>query len=273
MGSLKKGIYLQAYILLQYVFLNIRDYKKWRIKVNTQQISENITIYEPQKWQQAREIKGVLFDMDGLILDTEKLYSRFWQEAANVLGYPMTKEQALGMRSLNRETGAARLQSYFDKPISYEEVRNKRIELMEAFVEKEGVEVKPGIQELLSYLKKKGIRTAVATSSPIERTEKYLASVGLEGAFDKLISGYMVKKGKPAPDIYILAASKLGLMPQECLALEDSPAGLLAAGRAGCYPVMIPDQDEPTPETEALLFAKVKRLDHVITILEWFSKG
>lgn len=85
-----------------------------------------------------QQIKGILFDMDGLILDTEKLYCRFWQEAARILGYPMTMEQALGMRSLNRHAGEAKLKSYFGEGISYTEVREKRIELMDAFVEKRG---------------------------------------------------------------------------------------------------------------------------------------
>lgn len=240
--------------------------------MNIEQIAEGISVYDLEKWGKNICIKGLLFDMDGLILDTEKLYTRFWQEAANALGYPMTKEQAMGLRSLNREFGAAKMQSYFDKTVDYEAVRKKRIEMMDAFIEKEGVEAKPGVHELLTFLKENGIKTAIATSSPIERTEKYLESVGLTGAFDKLISGYMVQKGKPEPDIYILAATELGLVPNECLALEDSPTGLLSANRAGCYPVMIPDQDLPTPETEALLFAKADSLEKIIILLKWMEK-
>lgn len=239
--------------------------------MNIEQITEGVLVYDLPKWGKDIHIKGILFDMDGVILDTEKLYTRFWQEAANALGYPMTKEQAMGLRSLNREFGAAKMQSYFDVPVNYEEVRNKRIELMNAFIEKEGVELKSGIKELLSYLKEKGIKTAIATSSPIERTEKYLASVGLTGAFDKLISGYMVQKGKPEPDIYELAAREIGLLPQECLAIEDSPSGLLSANRAGCCPVMVPDQDMPTPETEALLFAKADSLEKIVFLLKWME--
>ena len=110
--------------------------------MNTEQITEGLIIYDLPKWGENIRIKGILFDMDGVILDTEKLYTRFWQEAANALGYPMTKEQAMGLRSLNREFGAAKMQSYFDVPVNYEEVRNKRIELMNAFIEKEGVEPK-----------------------------------------------------------------------------------------------------------------------------------
>ena len=239
--------------------------------MNIEKFADGITLYQPEMWNKKTKIKGILFDMDGLILDTEKLYTRFWMEAANALGYPMTREQALGMRSLSREFGAAKLQSYFDKPVNYEAVKQKRIELMNAFIEKEGVEAKPGVFELMAYLKEKGIKTAIATSSPLERTEKYLASVGLADAFDKLISGYMVKKGKPEPDIYQFAAKELGLGPGECLALEDSPSGILSASRAGCFPVMVPDQDEPTEETQKLMFAKADRLDRVINLLGWFE--
>lgn len=213
-------------------------------------------------------ITAVLFDMDGLVLDTEKLYTRFWQEAANALGYPMTKEQALGMRSLNRGVGLAKMQSYFGPEVDYDKIRNKRIELMDAFVEQEGVTLKPGIHELLAYLKEHGIKTAIATSSPLERTLLYLGSVGLEQSFDELVSGYMVEKGKPEPDIYLYAAEKLGVKPSECMVLEDSPAGILAAYRAGCLPVMVPDQDKPDKETKAMLYALAENLLAVISLLE-----
>ena len=213
-------------------------------------------------------ITAVLFDMDGVVLDTEKLYTRFWQEAANLLGYPMTKEQALGMRSLNRGAGLAKMQSYFGPDVDYDKIREKRIELMDAFVAEEGVDLKPGVHELLAYLKEKGIKTAIATSSPLERTLLYLTSVGLQDSFDELVSGYMVEKGKPEPDIFLYAAKKLGIEPEYCMVLEDSPAGILAAHRAGCKPVLVPDQDEPDCETMALLYAKAERLDKVKDLID-----
>lgn len=213
-------------------------------------------------------ITAILFDMDGLVLDTEKLYTRFWQEAAIASGFPMTKEQALGMRSLNRDAGRARLQAYFGKTADYDAIRVKRIELMDVFVEKEGITAKPGIRELLDYLKEHGIKTAIATSSPIERTVEYLTSVGLCQSFDELVSGYMVAHGKPEPDIYLYAAEKLSVKPENCMVLEDSPAGILAAHRAGCLPVMIPDQDEPDAETRKLLYARAENLRAVISLLE-----
>ncbi len=211
-------------------------------------------------------IKGVLFDMDGVILDTEKLYTRFWVEAAQSLGYQMTYEMALGMRSLSRQAGERQLKAYLGEEVDYHEVRETRICIMEAFIEENGVELKPGIHELLAFLKEYGIKTSIATSSPLDRTKKYLSQVGLVDAFDALVSGHMVEHGKPEPDIYLYAASNLGLKPEECLVLEDSPTGILAAYRAGCVPVMVPDQDEPDDSTKKNMYGVVKNLNTIIEI-------
>jgi len=205
-------------------------------------------------------VKGVLFDMDGIVLDTEKLYTRFWQEAAQFYGYPMTYEMGLGMRSLSKEAGERQLKEYLGKDIDYHQIRNKRIEMMNLFIQENGVEIKSGIHELLTFLKEKGIKTAIATSSPLDRAEKYLSQVGLLDKFDEIVSGHMVEHGKPAPDVYIYAASKLGLHPEACMVLEDSPTGLLAANRAGCIPVMIPDQDQPNEEVKKLVYAVAENL-------------
>ena len=123
-------------------------------------------------------------------------------------------------------------------------------------------------EELLAYLKECRIKTAIATSSPIERTVLYLTSVGLQNSFDELVSGYMVEKGKQEPDIYLYAAERLGVKPENCMVLEDSPAGILAAHRAGCIPVMVPDQDKPEEETKAMLYAEADTLLEVISLLK-----
>ena len=111
----------------------------------------NYGIYRPE--QRKKPVKGVLFDMDGVVLDTEKLYCRFWMEAAHALGYPMTVEQALGMRSLNAQAGQKKLESYFGPGVSREIMKDKRIALMDAYVNVHGVDPKPGISELLDELK------------------------------------------------------------------------------------------------------------------------
>ena len=225
-----------------------------------------VTMYHPQ-WKKT-EIRGVLFDMDGLVLDTEKLYTRFWMESARDLGYPMTFQQALGLRSLNRNAGQEKLNEYFGEGISYNAVRNHRIELMDAHIEKYGIEVKPGIFELMDYLQSAGIASAITSSSPMENIRRHLSAHNLLHRFDKLCSGYDVPNGKPAPDIYLHGAASLNLKPEECLALEDSPTGILSGFRAGCLSVMIPDQDQPDAQTEALLYAKADSLHDVISLLK-----
>ena len=226
-----------------------------------------VSYCNPQ-WGASRPIRGILFDMDGLVLDSEALFTRFWREAANALGYPMTPEQSLGMRSLGKKLGQPYLESLFGSGIDYSTVRAKRIELMDAYVAQHGIAPKPGIYELLDYMDANGIPGAITSSSPMEFIEKHLSAVKLLHRFQKLCSGHSIPNGKPAPDIYLLGASELNLKPEECLALEDSPTGILSAYRAGCLPVMIPDLDQPGTETQRLLYAKADSLTDVIALLK-----
>lgn len=226
-----------------------------------------IHYYNPE-WGVHRPIRGILFDMDGLVLDSEVLYTRFWREAAAKLGYPMTVGQSLGMRSLGKDLGQPYLEKLFGPTVDYTTMRSKRIELMHVYVEEHGIPPKPGIFELLDYMEENGIAAAITSSSPMEFIEKHLSSVNLLHRFRKLCSGHQVPNTKPAPDIYLLGARELGLRPEECLALEDSPTGILSAYRAGCLPVMIPDLDQPGEETQKLLFAKADSLADIIDILK-----
>ena len=205
--------------------------------------------------------------MDGLVLDSEALYTRFWREAANALGFPMTVEQSLGMRSLGKKLGQPYLESLFGPGIDYMSLRAKRIELMDAYVEEHGIAPKPGIYELLDFMDANSIPGAITSSSPMEFIERHLSNANLLHRFQKLCSGHAIPNGKPAPDIYLLGAKELGLKPEECLALEDSPTGILSAYRAGCLPVMIPDLDQPNAETQTLLYAKADSLKDIVDIL------
>ncbi len=213
-------------------------------------------------------IRGVLFDMDGLVLDTEKLYTRFWTEACHFYGYPMTREQALQMRAANSHVGEANLHRFFGPDIDYKTIRSKRIELMDAFIAENGVEPKPGIFALMDYLESQGIPAAICSSSPQDRIRAHLSSLGLYHRFAAICSGYDVPWGKPAPDIYLHGAASLGLDPKNCLALEDAPLGIESAFRANCIPVMIPDQDSPDEKTKAMLYARADSLADIVELLK-----
>lgn len=213
-------------------------------------------------------LQGVIFDMDGLMLDTEKLLVRFWCEAAKEMGYPMEKHHVLSIRSLAPKYAVPKLQEYFGPSFDYPKVREKRMELMNAYIETYGIEKKPGVEELLIYLKEQGYKTAVATATDMERTQKYLKKVNLLSYFDKIVCACMVENGKPEPDIYIRAAQELSLPTKNCIALEDSPNGIMSAYRAGCMPVMVPDLDQPSEETKKMLFGLEENLLQVIDFIK-----
>lgn len=213
------------------------------------------------------KIKGVIFDMDGLMFDTEKLLTCFWIKAAEKYGYEMKREHVLGIRSLAAKFAEPKLKKIFGDDFDYRSIRAERINLMNDYIEKNSVEKKKGLDELLDYLKGK-YRIAVATATDYYRTEMYLKKAEVFDFFDKIICGPMVENGKPEPDIYFMACKKLKLKPEECIALEDSPNGILSAFRAGCHPVMIPDLSEPDENTRKMLYAELKDLSEVIGILK-----
>ena len=220
------------------------------------------------KPDQKTEIRGVLFDLDGVVIDTEKLYTRFWMEASRELGHPMTFAQALQMRSLGSRESQEKLDSFFGAAVlPYAELRARRIELMEAFIAEHGVEEKRGIRELLAHLKEKKIPCAITSSSSVPLIRRHLGNLGLLDGFTALCSGKDVPHGKPAPDIYLHGAATLGVAPEHCLAIEDSPAGIESAWRAGCMAVIVPDQDQPGDEVLSRAFAKADSLLDVMELI------
>lgn len=218
------------------------------------------------------KIKGVISDMDGVILDSEKLYVRFWCEAAQFYGYPMQKAHALSIRSMARVLAAERLRGYFGADFDYHAVHDKRVELMDKYIDENGIEAKPFAKELLQYLKACGFKVALATATGLERTQVYLERVGLYEYFDEIVCASMVNCGKPKPYIYLAAAERLGLRAEECVALEDSPNGIISASSAGCKTVMVTDLDKPTKDILPLLFAVADNLDEVLKLIKNLDK-
>jgi DNA helicase-2/ATP-dependent DNA helicase PcrA len=214
-----------------------------------------------------KTIKAVLFDLDGTLIDTEKYYRVCWPKALAHFGYEMTDEQALSLRSLGQPFAPAYLKEMFDDSnLDYPAIRAYRKQLMEKALEENGIEIKPGAIELLNFLRKNGIVTAVATATDMERATRYLKQIGLYDYFDRVISATMVKEGKPSPDIYRYACEQLGVAPKECMAVEDSPNGILSAHRAHCVVVMVPDQTEPDGQLREMLFARVDVLTDIMNL-------
>lgn len=212
--------------------------------------------------------KTIFFDMDGTILDTEKHYRRLWVEAARQMGYNMTDEQALSLRSLGRPYAPVRINGFFDDDEAYGKIRARRMELMAEVLQKEGIELKPYAQETLSELQKRGHRLVITTATDESRTEKYLREVGLREYFDTIVCATMIENGKPSPDIYLYAAEQVDLKPEDTYAVEDSPNGVISAYRAGCKTIMIPDQTQPDDELMKCVYKKCDNLKELLVIDE-----
>lgn len=195
-----------------------------------------------------KEIKAALFDMDGLLIDSEKVYRDCWIQAARELGYAFDEEKALTLRSLDKTLANELFIGWFSDKTAYERVKARRKEIMNEKIRQEPLQGKPGARRLICELEKHGIKSAVVTASPQKRAQMHLESVGLNGLFETIITTEDVKKGKPFPDVYLYAAGELGVKPEDCLAFEDSPNGVKSAHDAGCRTVMIPDLTPPAEE-------------------------
>lgn len=212
-------------------------------------------------------IKAVIFDMDGIILDTETLLVKYWCQAAREFGFPMERRHALELRSLAGEYADPLLKKYFGEDFDYKTVRERRKQLMNSDIEKNGLKLKKGVNEILDYLDTTELKRAIATATDVERATQYLKLIGIYDRFSDICCGPMVKHGKPAPDIYLMAAEQLGLDPKECIAVEDSPNGITSAYRAGMHPIMIPDLTQPDEELKKMLFKQCKDLTELPKIL------
>ncbi len=214
-----------------------------------------------------KEIKAVLFDLDGTLTDTEKYYQEAWPKALRHFGYEVEDDFALQLRSLGRPFAPLRFKEIFGQDFDYTAVRQYRKELVEELIKQHGIPLKPGAREILSWLRERGVLTALVTANNYGRAERYLKKIDLFDCFDRIICANMVEQGKPAPDIYAFACSELGIDPKETFAVEDSPNGVTSAYLAGCNVIMVPDLTEPDEELSKKLY---RRLDSLLDIKSLF---
>lgn len=193
--------------------------------------------------------KGVIFDMDGVLFDTERMYQQTWKEIADERNIRLAEDFLFAISGTNG--------TYMKKVIeTYYQVQDGSTiieECMERMRKKLSVHVplKEGVHEILSYLKKQNLLLTVASSSSRIQIEENLMRSGIREYFTDITSGAEVAHGKPAPDIFQRAAEKIGCKPEECFVFEDSENGVKAGSAAGCTTIMIPDLIEPTPELRA----------------------
>lgn len=194
-------------------------------------------------------IKAVLFDMDGTVFDTERIYREAWFYAAEEIGFQGDMNEVMQIIFGVSESDIGK---YFYRThgndFPYEKMLSIRAARIAQRIEKEGVPFKPGVPEVFSRLREKGIRSALVTSAPAFRVTDFLKRSGLDTCFSAVITGERVIKSKPSPDIFLLAAKELGLAPEECMVVEDSHNGVKAGYNAGMQVAMIPDLQSFTDE-------------------------
>ena len=206
------------------------------------------------------DIKAVIFDLDGTLIDTERFYRYAWPKAMKDLGYEMTEEQYLHMRSLGRPYSLEQFKAWYGEDFDYEQARRQRKIYFDECVAAEGIPRKKGAVEVLTYLGKQGVITAIATATDLDRAVEYLKAAGLYDYFTRVISAREVAVGKPSPDVYLYACRELGLDPANVIAVEDAPNGILSAYRAGCRVIMVPDQSPCEESLRPMLWACLENL-------------
>lgn len=204
-------------------------------------------------------MRGAIFDMDGLLIDSEKLWQGMWHTMAEEHGITLPASFAGDICGTGGAQTREVLRQYFycDDPEPLICECTERVYRLEA----EGVPLKPGAKNILAGMHAAGYRIAVASSSPMDMIRKNLEKNGVAEYFNMFISGQEVRNGKPAPDIFLLAAERLGVPPEECYVFEDSRNGIEAGWRAGCRSVMVPDLVQPTDETRRMSFCICRDLD------------
>ena len=218
------------------------------------------------------KIQAVLFDMDGLMLDTERLTISAWDWTGEQMGFGPLGHLVFKTLGMNRKGSEEVFRREFGDRLTWEQLSEPTNRYFHEYFAKQGVPVKDGLFPLLAYLKEKGYRRCVVTSTSEKTARAELEQAGILPWFDGMVCGNMVTHGKPAPDIYLLAAERMGLEPAHCLALEDSPNGIRSAFAAGVNPVVIPDLVEPDEEILGKAVARLQSLAEVSALLEKLEK-
>ena len=211
---------------------------------------------------------AAIFDLDGLMLDTETVSYEAWKRAMAEYGLVLDDKTYHKIIGLVVEDMRDIFCGTYGSDFPLEKINEKRIEYMHQHYDKYGIGIKDGLFQLLDFLDEKGLHKAVATSSCSLTAKRKLTQSNLLSRFDCIVCGDDVEKGKPAPDIFLAAAEKLNTPPPNCIVFEDSENGVIAADRAGMTVIMIPDVKQPNEQVASLAHKIFSSLSQVIPYLE-----
>ena len=196
--------------------------------------------------------KVVVFDMDGVIIDSERLIIRCWEQVAPTYGMENVRDMCARCIGINRRETNRMFQEHYGSHLDIEKIRGEMEALFRKECEEHGVPPKPYARELLDYLKGHGYQLGLASSTDQRIIRQELGQIGLLDYFTVVVGGDMVQRGKPQPDIFLQACQQLGAVPEETYVVEDSMNGIRAAYAAGTIPLMVPDLLTPPEEIRAM---------------------
>ena len=206
------------------------------------------------------QLQAVIFDMDGVIFDSERLVIECWETIAKKYNIPDIVEICMRVQGNNREETGKRFREKYGNDFPYEAYKKEVSALFRHLYGGGRLPLKPGVAEILAELKRGDIPLALASSTRTDIVKLELDEARLLQYFDAVLGGDMVSRSKPEPDIFLAAAEAVGAVPANCYVLEDSFNGIRAAYRAGMHPVMVPDMQQPTDEIRRLAEAVVENL-------------
>ena len=211
--------------------------------------------------------KAVIFDMDGVIFDTEKVYLDIWIEVFEKYGYKMTKELYVNVMGTGRKNVIKTFLENFGDDLPIEKMYEEKDNQLFYIIENQGIPLKEGVKELFSMLKEKNYKIALATSAKRERVEKQIKDKWLKESFDAIVCGDD-EKGKPSPDIFLKAAKEIDVEPENCFVVEDSPAGIKAAFSGGMKGIHV--EDLKAADEDILKYCE-KNFENLQEIKEYLS--
>ncbi|MCI9462843.1 MAG: HAD family phosphatase [Lachnospiraceae bacterium] len=211
--------------------------------------------------------KAVIFDMDGVIFDSERLVLDCWEQIGTKYRIPDIRETFIECIGTNKTKTQEIVYAHYGKEFAYDEFAGESSVLFHEYVEKNGLPVKKGVRELLQYLSVLSVPVGVASSTRLAVVEEELRQAGLYDYFQIVMGGDQLKRSKPEPDIYLMTCEKMGVQPRNAYAVEDSHNGIRSAYRAGMMPVMVPDL---LPATEEMKEMSIAVFDDLLEVRDYF---
>jgi HAD superfamily hydrolase (TIGR01509 family) len=212
-------------------------------------------------------LSAAILDLDGLVLDTERVARRAWRSAAAEFGYGIDNQLYEEIIGRTTEGTGDVLRHALGDAFPYEAALRRQQRLMNHLMDQEGLEPKPGLTQVLETIEDLELEVALATSAHRASALRKLAAADMQGVFETMVCGDEVDEGKPAPDIFLAAARELDVQPARCVVLEDSDPGVLGAHAAGMRVILVPDLKTPSPESRAATWHVCPSLARAAAIL------